>query len=67
MFTELTLIICLLDNANKCREEHMTFQDVSILTCAISGQAQVANYMERFPRWYVKRWTCDAAGKFAKI
>ncbi len=64
---ELVISMCLLDNANKCRDEHMVFQDVSILTCTIAGQSHIANYMERFPRWYVKRWTCEPAGKFAKI
>ena len=64
---ELTLIICLLDDANKCRDEHMTFQDVSLLTCMVGGQAQIASYMERRPRWYVKRWACEPAGKYAKI
>jgi hypothetical protein len=64
---ELVISMCLLDNSNKCREEHLTFSDVSLITCAISGQAQFANYMELRPRWYVKRWTCEPAGRFAKI
>ena len=64
---ELVLSICLLDDAQKCREEHMVFSDVSMLTCAIAGQAQVASFMERRPRWFVKRWACEPAGKFAKI
>jgi hypothetical protein len=67
MLTELALTICLLDDAQKCREEHMTFSDVSLLTCSIAGQAQVAHYMERRPRWFVKRWACQQAGKYAKI
>jgi hypothetical protein len=64
---ELVLSICLLDDARKCREEHMVFSDVSLLTCSVAGQAQVATYMERRPRWFVKRWTCQQAGRFAKI
>lgn len=64
---ELVLSICLLDNASKCREEHLTFSDLSLLTCVVGGQAQIAAFMERHPRWYVKRWACQQAGRFAKI
>lgn len=63
---ELALTICLLDDARKCRDEALTFSDVSVLTCMVGGQAQVAAYMERRPRWYVSRWTCRSAGMFAK-
>lgn len=64
---ELVFAICLLDDASKCREEHLTFGDVSLLTCAVGGQAQIASYMERHPRWYVKRWACQPAGTVARI
>jgi hypothetical protein len=64
---ELVLSLCLLDDARKCREESLTFADVSILTCSIAGQSQIATYMERRPRWYVKRWSCRQAGLHAKI
>jgi hypothetical protein len=64
---ELILSICLYDDARKCREESLAFADVSLLTCAVGGQAQIAEYMEHMPRWYVRRWTCQVAGKFAKI
>jgi len=63
---ELVLSICLLDDARKCRDESLTFADVSLLTCAVGGQAQIAQYMEHRPRWYVKRWSCRPAGTYAK-
>lgn len=64
---ELVLSICLLDDARKCRDESLTFTDVTLLTCAVGGQAQVASYMELRPRWFVNRWSCQQAGKVAKI
>jgi len=39
---ELALTVCLLDTANKCREESLTFSDVGLLTCMVGGQAQIA-------------------------
>jgi len=63
---EIAITICLLDDALRCRDESLTYQDVSILTCMVGGQAEIANYMERRPRWYVRRWACRAAGQFAK-
>lgn len=63
---ELVISLCLLDDARKCREESLTFADVSIFTCMVGGQAQIAAYMERRPRWCVSRWSCRQAGQFAK-
>ena len=63
---ELVLSICLFDDARKCRDEILTFTDVTLMTCAIGGQSQIAAYMEHRPRWYVKRWSCQPAGKYAK-
>lgn len=64
---ELIVSLCLLGNPQKCHEEALTFAETPILTCMVAGQAQVATYMERRPRWFVKRWSCQPAGKFAKI
>jgi len=63
---EIALTICLLDDGNRCHEEALTFQNVSILTCMVGGQTQIAAYMETRPRWYVRRWTCRPAGMYAK-
>ncbi len=63
---ELVLTICLLDDAKKCREEALTFADVSLMTCAMSGQPIAAQHMELRPRWYLARWSCRPAGLFAK-
>lgn len=63
---ELAITVCLLDDALKCREESLTFQDVSILTCMVGGQAQIAAHMEKRPRWYVRKWACRSAGHYAK-
>jgi len=64
---ELVVTICLLDDAMKCREESLVFADVSQITCMVAAQPQVASYMERRPRWYVKKWACQIAGQHAKI
>lgn len=63
---ELAITICLFANTHKCRDEALTFSNVSVLTCLVGGQAQIAAYMERRPRWFVARWTCRPAGMIAK-
>jgi hypothetical protein len=63
---ELALTLCLLDDANKCREESLTFADVSVFTCMVACQPVIAQHMERRPRWYLARWTCRPAGLHAK-
>ena len=63
---ELVLSICLLDDALKCREETLTFADLSLITCMIGAQPIAAQHMELRPRWYLSRWTCRPAGLHAK-
>jgi hypothetical protein len=63
---ELVLSICLLDDALKCREETLTFADLSLVTCMIGAQPIAAQHMELRPRWYLSRWTCRPAGLHAK-
>jgi hypothetical protein len=64
---ELVVSICLLGNPEKCHEESLVFADVPMMTCMVSGQPMVALHMEKRPRWFVKRWSCQIAGQFAKI
>ena len=63
---ELVLTICLLDDARRCREEALTFAEVSLMTCMVGAQPIVAQHMELRPRWYLSRWTCRPAGMHAK-
>lgn len=63
---ELVLTICLLDDAQKCRDESLVFADASVLACVMAGQPIAAQYMELRPRWYISRWACRQAGQFAK-
>lgn len=63
---ELALTICLLDDARKCREESLTFTDVSVFSCMVGAQPVAAQHMELRPRWYLARWTCRPAGMHAK-
>jgi len=66
MFVELVLHICLLDDARKCRDESLTFADVSMITCMLTAQPVAAQHMERRPRWYLSKWSCRPAGLHAK-
>lgn len=55
---ELVIAACL--TTGQCQETRLTFdaQDVSLMTCMISGQAEIARWQGQHPVWKVKRWHC---------
>ncbi|QDA35902.1 hypothetical protein E4L95_16850 [Paracoccus liaowanqingii] len=44
----------------QCRDFSLLYdpREVSIVTCMIHGQPQVAMWKETHPTWRVKRWQC---------
>lgn len=54
---ELLIIACL---QGQCREFSKLYDpvEVSMLTCMMSGQTEVAQWHEAHPGWEVKRWSC---------
>jgi hypothetical protein len=43
-----------------CREFSLLFdaREVSLMTCMLHGQAQIAQWKERHEGWGVERWQC---------
>lgn len=66
---ELAIVVCLLDNPGKCKDESLTFsaETLTQFQCMVGAPIEIAKWNERRPRWYAKKWTCRPAGQIAKI
>lgn len=55
---ELVIAACLV--TGECRESRLTYDsfDVSLMTCMIFGQAEVARWQQQHLAWHIKRWHC---------
>jgi hypothetical protein len=66
---ELLLAVCLIDEPAKCRNVNLTYASDSVtpMQCFMQAQPEIAKWIGEHPQWKVKRYTCRAAGAFAKI
>jgi hypothetical protein len=64
---ELVIAACL--TAGECKESRLTYDahDVSLMTCMISGQAEIARWQQQHPAWQVKRWHCGIARQHGQV
>ena len=64
----LVLSVCLMAEANTCKDVHLTYsaESVTPMQCMMGGQAQIAQWVNGHPQWQVKRWKCAAASQIAK-
>lgn len=63
---ELVIAACLL--TGECKESRLTYDagDVSLITCMVTGQAEIARWKRQHPAWQIKRWRCGMAGALGK-
>jgi hypothetical protein len=56
---ELVIAACLVAG-DDCRDFRLLYdaRDVSLMTCMVAGQAQVAQWNGENPAWEVRRWSC---------
>ena len=54
---ELLIAACLVSG---CREFPLLYdaREVSLMTCMVAGQAEIARWQEFHPLWTVRRWSC---------
>ena len=66
---EIVLSLCLIDNRDKCREEHLTFaaEKLTLHGCMMYGQFEIAKHMAYRPRWRVSRWRCGPVRETANL
>ncbi|HET6619389.1 MAG TPA: hypothetical protein VFG64_05575 [Dongiaceae bacterium] len=60
---ELVIAACLA--TGHCKDTHLTYdsRDVSLMTCMIAGQVEVARWQTQHPAWQIKRWHCGIASQ----
>lgn len=63
---ELVMTVCSIVNGARCDDRSLVFADVSLMTCMVGAQPYIAQWSEEHPNYRVQRWTCRAAGQFAK-
>ncbi len=65
---ELVIAACLA-TSGECRETRLTYDamEVSLMTCMVAGQAQIALWQEQHPSWRIRRWHCDVARQHDEI
>ena len=66
---ELLVSVCLMDNPERCKDVSLAYveEQLTPMQCMMGAQSEIAKWIEGHPNWQVKRWTCQRAGRFAKI
>lgn len=64
---ELALVVCSIVEGAKCKDVSLVYADVSMITCMVAAQPQIAAWAEGHPNWKVTRWSCRVPGQYAKI
>ena len=57
---ELVIAACISSATPECRDFSLLFDadEVSVMSCALHGQREIARWSESHPTWTVARWTC---------
>lgn len=68
---EIAFVMCQLAYLSQCREVEIPLMpDANIATpvqCQIVGMTEISKWMQSHPNHYLKRWTCQRSGQFAKL
>jgi hypothetical protein len=56
---ELVFAACLVAEVDRCQTHSLLFQDISMMTCMVQGQARLAEWSEAYPGWQIKKWRCQ--------
>lgn len=65
---ELLVVVCLSAAPDRCEERSVgLYPDLSLLTCVMQGQPEIAAWIDRHPELRVQRWTCrDSATRISR-
>jgi hypothetical protein len=66
---ELLISVCLLAEPGRCKDVALTFvgETLTPFQCMMGAQPEIAKWSQVHPNWSVRRWTCQPAGRIAKI
>ncbi len=56
---ELVFAACLAAQMERCQTQSLLFQDISMMTCMVQAQAQLADWSEGHTGWRIKKWHCQ--------
>lgn len=60
---ELFFIACLIGEPNRCEEKALQYVEIpSAMACMIGAQPQLAEWVERHPKWRIAKWSCRSFG-----
>jgi hypothetical protein len=64
---ELVIAACLA--SGDCRDFALLYdsREVSVMTCMVSGQTEIARWQDSHPGWRVVRWRCGFAGERGRL
>ena len=62
MMIELAFVVCLRTMPDLCEERSISYlPDVTIMTCMMQAQPQLAQWSEAHPNLTIARWACQSA------
>jgi hypothetical protein len=66
---ELAIVACLLDQPGRCKDVSLVYMAdaVTPMQCMMASGAEIAKWGAVNPRWFVRKWTCRPAGRWAKV
>ncbi|MBD9527385.1 MULTISPECIES: hypothetical protein [Paracoccus] len=55
------VIAACLNTTQECRNFQLLYDpyEVSMMTCMVAGQPQVARWQVQNPKWQISRWHCE--------
>lgn len=59
---ELVFVACLGAAPADCEQRRMSFVDLTLITCTLAAQPQLAQWASDHPGWRIRCWTCQPMG-----
>ncbi len=56
---ELVFVACLSTAPAQCREQHLTYADLSLMGCVMGAQGALAEWKASRPDWRIAKWSCQ--------
>ncbi len=58
----LAFTVCLFADPEFCEKKRLTFTErMTLFTCVMRAQPQLAKWAELHPKWRITRWRCEMA------
>ena len=66
---ELLVSTCLISEPTSCKDVSLVYsaESATPFQCMMGAQSEIAKWADEHPKWVVKRWTCQTAGRTANL